>query len=375
MNCNLETALGRRPKIMLVTYHMGRGGAERVLSIMANHWAAKGYDVSLVTFSIAESSYPLDPRVRLLAYPMDAEGGNPLVGLLNNARRVKRLRQTLLEEKPDAVISFMHINNVRTLLAARGLGIPVVISERSNPYMDTIDGYWDKLRSMTYPSASRVVLQTRASEEFFTNPEVRKICAVVPNPIPQPLATRQAGLKKDAYKLVSLGRLVDIKGFDKLITAFAPLASKHPDWSLTIYGEGPARQGLEKLVSELALTDRVNLPGKIDNTHEALAEADLYALTSDYEGFPNALAEALSVGLPAVSLDCKYGPADVIREGVDGYLVPAGDVAKLTQRLDALMSDDAMREHMAAKAPEILDRFSEEQVMLMWEEVLCDVVQ
>lgn len=349
--------------IFLVTYHMQWGGAERVLSILANYWAnLPNHRVTLVTYDQKEPFYTLDEKVRRITIPLGQESASTLQGFILTAKRVQALRKLLKKHRPSAVVSFMHLNNIRTLLAAKGLGIPVLISERSNPFVDTIPGFWNRLRTLTYPWASTIILQTEASREFFPA-ALHPRCTVIPNPIDAPKVRRE-GPRGDGEKvLISMGRLVDAKGFDWLLTSFAKISDKVPGWKLRILGEGDLRAPLEQQRKELGLEDRVELPGQITDTQAELAKADLYVLSSRYEGFPNALAEAMAVGLPAVAFDCKYGPRDVIRPDVDGVLVPAENLDELSAALLDLMTDDAKRERLAQSAAELTERFGTEKVM------------
>jgi glycosyltransferase involved in cell wall biosynthesis len=174
--------------------------------------------------------------------------------------------------------------------------------------------------------------------------------------------------------LVAVGRLVPQKGFDLLLRAFARLSSRHPEWNLVIWGEGPERANLERLREELCLTEASSLPGNHPRIYEALAESDLFVLSSRFEGFPNALCEAMAVGLPVVSFECPSGPAQIIRPGLDGVLVPPEDINGLEQALDRLMSDPALRVSMGTKARDVIERFSLEQILARWEVCIEEVL-
>ena len=168
-----------------------------------------------------------------------------------------------------------------------------------------------------------------------------------------------------------MGRLHQDKGFDLLIQAFKQLASAHPDWDLVILGEGGERAALEAQLRQSGMQDRVWMPGRVGNVGDWYASADLYVLTSRFEGLSNTLLESMASGLAAVCFDCDTGPREVVRDGVDGVLVrPNGDVPALCAALDAVMGDDAMRARMAAAATDVRDRFSANRVLARWEELL-----
>jgi len=170
-----------------------------------------------------------------------------------------------------------------------------------------------------------------------------------------------------------MGRLDHQKGFDLLIRAFAGLKENQRDWTVLILGEGPARIELEALRSNLRLDNRILMPGRIKNVHEVLQQADLFVMPSRYEGFPNALCEAMACGLPVICTDCPSGPREIIRHGIDGLLVANENIEALTSTMDQLMGSEAERNHLASRAPEVKQRFSLESVMQMWEESLKEL--
>jgi len=173
-----------------------------------------------------------------------------------------------------------------------------------------------------------------------------------------------------------MGRLVEQKGFDILVEAFSRCATKHSDWSLVILGEGPQRTRLEAAAAELGIGDRVHLVGQVREPDTILKGADLFVLSSRYEGFPNALVEAMACELPVVSTDCSSGgPRDIIRDGVDGILVPPRDVEALASAMDRLMADQDGRQRLGKSAAEVVERFSTTRVMKVWDDLLAGIAK
>ena len=170
--------------------------------------------------------------------------------------------------------------------------------------------------------------------------------------------------------MVAAGRLSEEKGFDKLIEAFAKIAPHHPDWHLAILGEGPERASLEHRVREHGLQGRVEIPGVVRNPEDYFHASDIFVLTSRYEGFPNALCEAMACGLPVVSFDCPVGPGEIINHGENGSLVPAGDVSALAAALRRVIENPEEAARMADCATNVVERFDKQRVAARWEGLL-----
>jgi glycosyltransferase involved in cell wall biosynthesis len=368
----------RKMKITLVISALERGGAQRVMSILANAWAESGRQVTLITFDEKEAAaYPLHPRViRQSLHITNQQTGNPVHALFRNIGRVRMLRKAVRRSCPDVVISFMDFTNIITLLATRGLGVPVVVSQRVNPQCVDLKAVWLLLRRKLYPLAAAIVCQTNAMVTLLQQ-EIKVPVYAIPNPVELPVASpsraRFAGTGS-AKIAIAMGRLVPQKGFDLLLEAFAGIAGRHPEWSLKILGAGPLKDELETHGRSLGLQARVSFLGETSDPFTVLRAADLFVFPSRFEGLPNALAEAMGCGLPAISFDCPTGPADLIRNGVDGILVPAGDVAGFAAAMDTLMSDAALRARLAGRAPEVLTRFSLEKIITLWEQLFDDIL-
>ena len=255
-------------RIAFVIPSLGAGGAERVATLLANEWNANGHDVTLVTFD-APGTEPFFASI--LAFPSAGSRRPPSRGLSaklgTNVARVSRLRSVLRELHPDVAVAFMTEANVIALWASRGLGVPVVISERNQPDRPGLGQPIGSPGASTYPLASALVVQTDAIASW-ARARFRIPVHVIPNPVRLGAgdAPRAGG---DVQWIISLGRLAPQKGFDILIESFAAVASKHPKWRLAIYGEGPDRQLLERLRAESGCADRILLPGLTRDPAEA----------------------------------------------------------------------------------------------------------
>ena len=319
-------------------------------SLLANDWSAIGHEVTLVTFDApgTEAFFALHPGIALrgLSAPAEPRG---LLGKLNtNMARVSRLRSVLRELDPDVVVAFMTEANVIALWASQGLGLPVVISERNQPDRPGLGTAHRLARRLAYPKARAIVVQTEPIASW-ARARFNIPVHVIPNPVRLDAGEARRE-QRDVRWLISLGRLTQQKGFDVLIKSFAALAVKHPSWRLAIYGEGPDRAQLERLRGESGCEDKILLPGLIKDSVEALGEASLFVLPSRFEGYPNALLEALACGLPVIATACPGGTAEILANGAHGMLVPPDDVAAMTTALDAMLSAPELREAYASKA-------------------------
>lgn len=382
-------------RITLVIGTLDGGGAERMAATMANYWAAKGWGITILTTDFAgqRPSYSLHPAVKHLDLgnqpPYDpAEDSKALLPLISfvddcsqSERRVllteiteiMKLRATIQRTAPELLISYMDLTNVCVLFAILGLGLPVIVSEQCDPNENSIGEGWKLLRRRLYPQASYVTVLTEESLAYFAS--VSGIRGrIIPNALtPDVFSTSdEMPQPKDGKTLLAMGRLDHGKGFDLLLWAFALVAKKHPGWTLEIVGEGPVRPYLESCVQKHGLGEQVRMPGFTHKPFDAMRRADLFVLSSLDEGFGNVIIEAMACGLAVVSFDCPSGPRRIIRNGIDGVLVPPRDVPAMAAALDHLMEDEADRQRLAAKAADVVERFGVEKVMRMWEELILD---
>lgn len=362
-------------RITLTIASLATGGAERVLSLLAGHWA-KDHDVTLVTVGTgATDTQDLPREVDRVDLGLGGESGNVITGLFRNVRRVRALSQAIRRSNPDVVLSFMNRTNIRTLLASIGHDIPVIIAEHNHPDLYPNPRIWRVLKRWIYPRAAALVVLTEDMATWARRVVPSDRVHRIPNPIAHPGETTPP--RPDALPegpvAVGLGNLVRQKGFDRLLDAFSRISDEHPGWSLAVCGTGPLQDALEAQREDLGLEDRVNLPGFVEDPDAIFAHADLFVLPSRYEGFPIVLLEAMARGLPPVAFACRSGPDEIIRDGVDGVLVSQHDVAGLAEAMAGLMGDAKRRKMLGGRASEVTDRFGLERIGVMWEDLFTEV--
>lgn len=351
-------------KVCLVISSLRGGGAELTAARLAAAWTRLGWRISVACLGRAGGDFRGEG---FDVIELDAARG---AGLRANLRRARLLRRRVRELAPDAVVSFMDTTNVLALFALAGLGLPVIVAERSVPAVKPIGRAWSVLRRILYRRAAALVVQTRSAAQYFA-PALAGRTEIIPNWVAGARA-REASAGS-VPRVVAVGRLSEEKGYDLLIEGFALLRSQRPDAHLTIWGEGEERGRLLRLIADRGLAGSVALPGETETPLERMAEADVFVLSSRYEGFPNALCEAMSIGLPVVAFDCPGGVREIVRDGQDGLLVPAGSARGLADALLRLIDDPAERARLSARALEISQRFPEESALRAWQSLLFRV--
>lgn len=368
------TGDARVRRLTLVIPSLTGGGAERMIVDLATQFANRAWAVTLVTIeSRARDFYELPPTVSRVALDLSSPSPAKLDILRFVLRATRRLRRAIAATQPDVVLSFMEITNILVLLAARGTRWPVVVAERTDPRQHRVSWVWAALRRRLYPLAAGVTVQTESVAEWARTFLPAARVHVIPNAA-RPVALRAGrATESDERIVVAVGRLGVEKGFDLLIDAAEIAFPRHPAWVLVIVGDGPERRALQSRARRSRIADRIRFEGRVAHPEEILHGADLFVLSSRYEGFPNSLMEAMATGLPVLSTDCPSGPAAMIRDGVDGRLVPPNDVAALAGGLEELLGDEPLRNRLASRAPEVLERFNPERVLARWETLLREV--
>ncbi|HEV7322483.1 MAG TPA: glycosyltransferase family 4 protein [Ensifer sp.] len=353
-------------RIVFVLSGLEAGGAEKVVNILAHHRCARGDEVHVLAVNATSpSSYFAYEK----AISVEALGGGTSLRALRTAERVLRLRTRLRALSPDLVISFLTKVNIMVVMATRGLGLRVILSERNNFNTQTMNWVWRLSRPLAARMADRLVMQTKAAAKSLP-PELQGKAVIIPNPV----TLQRGGVRAQSggVRVLAVGRLDKQKGFDLLIDAFADVARRNPATTLTIFGEGPERGVLEEKVRHLGLQDRIRLPGTTKSPVEWIDAGDIFVLSSRFEGFPNVLLEAMSAGLASIAFDCPWGPSDIIDTPDVGMLLPAENVEQLAEAMNLLANDAALRQKIgSAGARTVAARYAPTTVLQQWDNVIA----
>ncbi len=391
-----------KPHICLYIGSLQKGGAERVMTNLAEHLYSQGWRVTLVTTYFRPPEYA--PEHGLWDTATGEPYGNETETVFWGSRRVSQtqpagirriysdpakeelekgrvhgflaryrtLRRIWKQEHPDVILSFIGYNNIFALLTTIGTEIPVAVSVRSNPSREYAS---KKLRIPAFAlfkRAAGVILQTQDAKEFFPR-AIQKRAVILPNAL-NPDFVRPVYKGERQNEVVSVGRLDDNKNQAMILRAFAGTRTQHPEYVLRIYGDGPARNKLEALAAELGITDAVVFEGVVDQVRTRIEKSRIYVLSSKEEGMPNALLEAMSAGLACISTDCPCGgPKELLTDGVNGFLVPVDDTKAMTKRLLQLMEDLALAQRMGLEASKVQETYNLETVNHRWEEYLMSL--
>lgn len=362
-------------KLLFYIHSLEGGGAERVTASLASRWAELGWgDVTVVTVARGtQDAYALHPEVKRIELDLAGQSANSLAGLLQNVRRIRGLRKVLKRIRPDVAIGMMTDANISLAWAALGLRrLKTIGSERIHPPQHPLGILREALRHYSYGALSSVVALTEESADWIRMHTLARRVHVIPNaanwPLPMlpPTIAPETICQADRRFVLAVGRLEVQKGFDWLIAAFAMVASRHSDWDLVILGEGPERDRLQAQVNAGGLAGRVHMPGRAGNMPQWYERADLYVMSSRFEGFPNTLVEAMMYGVPVVSFDCDTGPRDIIHDEVNGLLAPLGDAVRLGAAMGRLMADGRLRRQLAAATTEVKARYAMDKIDTRW---------
>lgn len=347
-------------KVFLLTRYLQHSGAPKILLWLAENLAERGYDVTLYCFSnIVEVDIP--KSVRFISEDLSHNGF---------ISKVRHLRTHLKETNADISVSFLLDANVYNIFACLRLKTKSVVCERNDPFKPRY--YKLKFWKPWFRFADGAVYQLPKVAEYYNN--IKGKTAIIPNPIGKIDEEVSKPFDERGDEIVSVGR-IDIfqKRHDTLIKAFAIFRENHPSYRLTIYGSGfeQDKQKLLALISKLGLSDCVCLAGSVPHVLEKIIDSKIFVLSSDFEGIPNALIEAMVAGMPCISTDCRPGGARLlIEDGRNGLVVPSGDVNALSEKMKYLAGNPDIADQMGKEAKNIAVRFSSSEIIKKWDNYL-----
>ena len=354
----------KQKKICIAIHGLARAGAERVAAGWANYLAAQGNDVFVIVYAREEDTYDLDGRVRIIPVADTKEAYNQLP----KWTQLLRMRRIIRRESPQVVISFLPKMQINMMLATLGIRMTRLETVRNNPWIDKdVTGIrW--LWNLCFLRSNQIIVQTKEQSLYFSK-RLQKKCCVISNPISRDFIDRKKIYESDAAKrFVAVARINVQKNYPMMVRAFAKIVKKDPSCTLDIYGAGTAEaiQGLQEQINGLGMENHIHLLGWRRDISDVLLTYDAFLMSSNYEGMPNALAEAMAAGLVCLSTDCKTGPKDMIEHGKNGYLAKTGDEQSFAEGIAAIKQLNLQqRSAMGMAAREkILHMCSEENTLL-----------
>ncbi len=351
-------------KLMIVTHKMSGGGCERVIAQLLHCFARDGMECKLVTECGVPSFYDLPESVEQVYLTF----GDTLPAS-KIPKAYQKLRKLVKQEKPDLVLAMPEKVNVWAVLFLLGTGVPVVVSERNDPHKHPENKLKRLLRRLVYPFAGGFIFQTQDAAAYFPK-SIQKRGIVLDNPLDT--SRIPARFKGERRRVVAAaGRLHEQKNFDLLIRSFARFYKDHHEYSLVIYGEGPERERLMTTASRLGVAGAVELPGQSKTLLEDIDDCAMFVLSSDYEGMPNVLIEAMACGLSCVATNCPIGGVrSLIEDGENGLMIPVGSERALVHAMTTLADDAPLAERLGRNAVQIRERLDELNVAAKWRQYL-----
>lgn len=348
-------------RIAIVAHGLSDGGAERVASLLANHYAQVGHDVLYIAAYSSQRAYALREEISYVYV-----GGNETNKLSRLFCRSRRIDRALRAFRADAAVSFIRNEAVYSTLRKT---VPVVYSLRIDPGQVCARAL-DRIGCLlAFYGAKKVIFQTPDARDYFPE-KIRKKGVVIPNPLTRNLPDWK-GTEACEKTVITACRLNEQKNLPMLISAFAAFRKKYPEYTLHIYGEGELKEELKAFANRCGVAESVFFPGYARNIHEIMANSGIFALTSDYEGLSNSMLEALAIGIPTVCTDCPPGGAKLyIEDGVSGMLVPVGDTEALTEKLCQMAEDPALCRKLSENSRKIRGELDVDKVLGQWETVL-----
>ncbi len=342
-------------KIMFTIPRMVGGGAERVISVLANEFVSRQIEVKILMTAGSDMAYRLDERIEVIQI-----GGRTGGSVWKRIERIIRMRKVFKQNRDYILVAFEPATAFFTSLARMGLGMKQVSSERNDP--DTFPN--KRIREYAYLHSHRIVFQTEDAMKYFSE-EIQKKGTIIVNPITENLPEAYWGPRK--HTVAAAGRLEEQKNHVNLLYAFRDFLLKYPDYVLHLYGQGSMEQELKELAGKLDIKEHVVFEGFHENILEEIRQDGMYVLSSNYEGISNSLLEAMGMGMPVISTDCPCGGSRMaIQDGVNGLLVPVGEVDALRDAMEKLAGSEELSARLGKEAFRVREKFSLQSIVKEW---------
>jgi GalNAc-alpha-(1->4)-GalNAc-alpha-(1->3)-diNAcBac-PP-undecaprenol alpha-1,4-N-acetyl-D-galactosaminyltransferase len=359
-----------KKSVVFVIPALNPGGMQRVMSELVNYYSEQDdIYVHLVLYGkTREMFYNISDKIILYRPKFNEKKTNNLVSIL---KTLIFIRRTILNIQPESVLSFGEIWNNLVLISLFKVRIPIYISDRCKPdkSFGKING---TLRKLLYPTSTGVIAQTQKAKELYHKQFLHKNISVIGNPI-RLIKTNQTIERENI--IISVGRLIETKNFDRLIRIFSQLKSEN--WKLVIVGGNALNQNnmpkLKQLIFDLGIENKVLMTGGVKNVDEYLLRSKIFAFTSSSEGFPNVIGEAMSAGLPVVSYDCLAGPSEMIENGENGFLVPLYDDEMFKEKLEYLVANQNVITEFGQNAQQSIKKYSVEIIAKKYKNILLNL--
>ena len=349
-------------KIIVSCATLAAGGAERVLSILSQPLADRYDTVIYVMWLDVPIFYDTDKRVKKISIEKE-------VGTKNDIKKMLWFRSFIKKETPDILLSFLEPYNIRVLICTMGLGVKTIVAERNDPH--GVNKYWimDQFEKLVYRLADRILVQTETIRKFFDG-ALKERTHIIYNPVNLPKEMVGKALTVEKKKrIVSVARLMPQKNHDILIRAFAIFSKNHPDYTLTIYGNGPQHDELMQLAESLEISDKVSLPGASKIIHQDILDAEMMCLVSTREGMSNSMIESMCLGLPCICTKVS-GAIDLIEDGENGFLVGIGDVDGLVEKMNLIADNPDKAKEIGENARQLYQVLNKDKICHEWLDML-----
>ena len=349
----------KKKTVAFLISSLNAGGAERVVSLLANELSLTN-DIVIITLSKDEPFYKLNDSITVKQLGVLNSGTNPLKSIFSNLVLLYKITLLIRSFKIKSLICFMTTSNVLGIISGKMLSnIKVTISERANPKFEDV-GYWNFLRRKTYKLADRLVVQSEEISNYFKPFVDERKTSIIPNPI----KIVDFNKNKKEKIILTVGRIDANKNQEQIIRSFSKV--KQQGWKLIICGDGSLLSKLKDLVISLNMNDAVEFKGIVKNIEKQYERASIFAFSSLSEGFPNVLLEAMNYGCACISTDCPTGPSILIKNNVNGFLIPLADENSYTNHLQNLIDEEKTRNIFVSNAKSSLENYALNKVADQW---------